>query len=153
MESDANRLPKDICVHSLFERQVEKTPDYIAIRYDNEALTYEQLNVRANLLAHHLIELGVGPEQLVGICLPRSIDMIVAILAVNKAGGAYVPLDPSYPSERLSYMLENSQSQVLITDKELSSKHDLLVTHNVLVDSIVLEMPRKHSQVWSKPRC
>lgn len=129
-------FPRDICIHSLFERQVEKTPDYIAIRYDNEALTYEQLNVRANLLAHHLIELGVGPEQLVGICLPRSIDMMVAILAVNKAGGAYVPLDPSYPSERLSYMLENSQSQVLITDKELSSKHDLLVTHNVLVDSV-----------------
>ena len=90
----------------LYLRAGRKTPDYIAIRYDNEALTYEQLNVRANLLAHHLIELGVGPEQLVGICLPRSIDMMVAILAVNKAGGAYVPLDPSYPSERLSYMLE-----------------------------------------------
>ncbi|MFY2507349.1 amino acid adenylation domain-containing protein [Vibrio pectenicida] len=128
-------LPLDVCIHSLFEKQVESTPNHIAIRFENEVLTYQKLNFRANLLAHHLIDLGVIPEQLVGICLPRSIDMIVAILAVNKAGGAYVPLDPSYPSERLGYMLENSQSQVLITDKGLSSKHELSVTQNVLIDN------------------
>ena len=101
--------PKDKCIHELFEEQVEKTPDAIAVEFDGQQLTYRELNSRANQLAHHLIGLGVGPEKLVGICVERSIEMVVGLLGILKAGGAYVPLDPAYPKERLEFMLEDAQ--------------------------------------------
>jgi amino acid adenylation domain-containing protein len=111
----ATEYPRHMCVHELFEDQVERTPDAVAVVFEDQQLTYRELNRRANRLAHHLLALGVGPEVLVGICLERGIDLVVALLATLKAGGAYVPLDPSYPLERLTFMLEDTDAPVLVT--------------------------------------
>lgn len=111
--------PKDICIHQLFEAQVKKTPDAIALVFKQEKLTYRELNNRANQLAHYLQKIGVKPEVLVGICLERSLAMIVGILGILKAGGAYLPLDPNYPSERLNFMLEDTQVSVLLSQSDL----------------------------------
>ncbi|MBW4666566.1 MAG: amino acid adenylation domain-containing protein [Cyanomargarita calcarea GSE-NOS-MK-12-04C] len=111
--------PQDKCVHQLFEEQVEKTPDAIAIVFDNQKLTYQELNSRANQLAHYLQHLGVKPETIVGVCIKRSPEMAIALLAILKAGGAYVPLDPAYPQERLAFMLKDSQAKVLLTQTNL----------------------------------
>ena len=102
--------PQDKCIHQLFEAQVEKTPDAIAVVFEDQQLTYRELNRRANQLAHYLQKLGVGPEVLVGICVERSIEMVVGLLGILKAGGAYVPLDPSYPRERLSFHAPGQRS-------------------------------------------
>ncbi|NET89190.1 MAG: amino acid adenylation domain-containing protein, partial [Kamptonema sp. SIO1D9] len=111
--------PLDRCIHQLFEAQVEQTPDAVAIVFGNEQLTYRELNQRANQLAHYLNKLGVKPEVLVGICVERSLEMIVGLLGILKAGGAYLPLDPAYPSERLTFMLSDSQVPVLLTQEKL----------------------------------
>ncbi|HEY9621484.1 MAG TPA: amino acid adenylation domain-containing protein, partial [Crinalium sp.] len=112
----------NLCIYRQFEIQSIKTPDAIAIQFGTDQLTYQELNQRANCLAHYLRHRGVGPETRIGLCLERSPDLIVAILAVLKAGGAYVPLDPAYPRERLALMVEDSQLAVLITHhKYLSS--------------------------------
>ena len=103
----------------LFEQQVARTPGNIAVLDEHEQLTYEELNRRANQLAHLLRQCSIGPESLVGICLERSAGMVVALLAVLKAGGAYVPLDPQYPRERLSFMLEDSELRVIVTQQHL----------------------------------
>ncbi|MDQ3805506.1 MAG: amino acid adenylation domain-containing protein, partial [Acidobacteriota bacterium] len=108
------------CMHELFEAQVERTPQAVAVVCGRESLTYRQLNARANQLAHHLRALGVGPEVFVGVLLERDIEMVVALLAVLKAGGAYVPLDPAYPLERLSFMLEDTRAGVLLTQQRLA---------------------------------
>ena len=107
--------PREKRIHDLFEAQVEKSPDAIALTHKEQSLTYSRLNAQANCLAHHLRELGVGPEARVAICLERGVEMVVALLATLKAGGAYVPLDPAYPPERLAYMLEDSAPAVLLT--------------------------------------
>ncbi len=112
--------PNDRCIHQLFECQAAKTPNAIALIFEEQQLTYQELNQRANCLAHYLREIGVKPEVLVGICVERSIEMVVGILAILKAGGAYVPLDPSYPINRISYMLEDAQVAVLLTQKHLN---------------------------------
>jgi amino acid adenylation domain-containing protein len=106
------------CIHDLFESQAEKRPHAIAVAYQNTLLTYAELNGRANQLAHRLKLQGVGPESLVAICLERSLDAVVAILAILKAGGAYVPLDPAYPAERISYVLSDSCCRWVITDQD-----------------------------------
>ncbi|GCF10053.1 non-ribosomal peptide synthetase/type I polyketide synthase [Dictyobacter arantiisoli] len=106
-------------IHELFERQVERTPHALAVTFGDDQLTYLELNQRANQLAHYLQRLGVGPEVLVGICMSRSLDLMVSILGVLKAGGAYVPLDLAYPSERLTFMLEHSQAAVLLTQQQI----------------------------------
>src|SRR5205807_4857602 len=111
--------PQDRCIHQLFEAQVQHTPEAIAVVFENEHLTYRDLNRRANQLAHHLQKLGVGPDVLVGICVERSLDMLVGLLGILKAGGAYVPLDPAYPSERLAFMLADSRVPVLLTQQSL----------------------------------
>ncbi|MBR8841175.1 MAG: AMP-binding protein, partial [Stigonema ocellatum SAG 48.90 = DSM 106950] len=113
--------PQDACIHSLFEAQVERSPDAVAVVLEEEHLTYRELNSRANQLAHHLQALGVKAETLVGLCVERSIEMIVSMLGILKAGGAYVPLDPGYPEERLKFMLSDSQASVLVTQKKLAS--------------------------------
>jgi amino acid adenylation domain-containing protein len=112
--------PQDQCIHQLFEAQVERTPDAVAVVFEDKQLTYRQLNQQANQLAHYLQKLGVGSEVLVGICLERSLEMVVALLGVLKSGGAYVPLDPAYPSERLTYTLNDSQASVLLTHSKLA---------------------------------
>jgi amino acid adenylation domain-containing protein len=114
--------PKDSCVHELFEAQVERTPDRVALEFNGAQITYKDLNRRANQLAHHLVGLGVGPEKLVAICLERSFEMVVGLLAILKAGGAYVPLDPTYPRGRNVFMLEDSKASVLLTSTKLLPK-------------------------------
>ncbi len=109
------------CVHELFAAQVERTPEAVAIEFAGQPLTYRQLNVRANQLAHYLQERGVGPEVRVGVCLERSLDLVVALLGILKAGGAYVPLDPAYPRERLAFMLQDSQAPLLVTQHNCGS--------------------------------
>ncbi|HEU4561307.1 MAG TPA: amino acid adenylation domain-containing protein, partial [Longimicrobium sp.] len=117
-------VPRDVCVHELVEAQAARTPGAVALVYENEEVTYAELNARANRLAHHLRGLGAGPDVRVGICLERSIEMVVAVLATLKAGGAYVPLDPEYPAERLVYMLQDSAPAVLLTQRSLSGQFD-----------------------------
>ncbi|MFB2983428.1 amino acid adenylation domain-containing protein [Microseira sp. BLCC-F43] len=114
--------PKDCCIHQLFEAQVEQTPDAVAAIFDAQTLTYCQLNAKANQLAHYLRSLGVKPEQLVGVCVERSLEMMVGILGILKAGGAYLPLDSSYPSERLAFMLEDARIGILLTQQHLIEK-------------------------------
>ena len=113
--------PKDKCVYELFEAQVEKSPAAVAVVFENEQLTYQELNRRANQLAHYLQKQGVGPEVLVGICMERSLEMIIGLLGILKAGGAYVPLDPEYPKERLVFMLEDTRAPVLVTQQRLAA--------------------------------
>ncbi len=111
--------PKDKCVHHLIEEQVERSPEAVAVVFEDQQVSYRELNKRANQLAHYLRKRGVGPEVLVGICVNRSIEMIVGILSVLKAGAAYVPLDPSFPAERLEFMLADAQVSVLLTQEGL----------------------------------
>jgi amino acid adenylation domain-containing protein len=118
-ETDA-AFPAGACVHELFEAQVERTPGAVAVRFEEEALTYAELNARANRLAHHLRGLGVGPDARVGVCVERGPEMVVSVLAVLKAGGAYLPLDPAYPADRLRYMLEDSAPAALVTQSSLA---------------------------------
>ncbi|PSF28879.1 non-ribosomal peptide synthetase, partial [Aphanothece hegewaldii CCALA 016] len=113
---------KNDCIYQLFEAQVEKTPDAVALVYQNQQLTYSQLNFKANQLAHYLISLGVRPETRVGISVERSIEMIIGLLAILKAGGAYVPLDPHYPTARLNYIIDDAQITILLTQEHLLSK-------------------------------
>ena len=110
------------CVHRLFEAQAQSRPEAIAVRYQEQELSYEQLNERANQLAHHLLGLGVGPETRVGLCVERSLEMVVALLGILKAGAAYVPLDPEYPQQRLAFMLADAEVSVLLTQESLLSR-------------------------------
>ncbi|WP_327331611.1 non-ribosomal peptide synthetase [Calothrix rhizosoleniae] len=126
--------PTNKCVHQLFEKQVEKTPDAVAVSFEGEELSYIELNQRANQLAHHLQSLGVKPEVLVGICLERSIDMVVSVLAVLKAGAAYVPVDPNYPQERINYILDDAAVEILITKTSLIYCLPTNETKLVLID-------------------
>jgi amino acid adenylation domain-containing protein/thioester reductase-like protein len=112
-------FPQQICIHQLFEAQVQRVPDSVAATFANQQITYRELNARANQLARHLQALGVGPDVLVGICVERSLEMIVALLGILKAGGAYIPLDPAYPQQRLSLMLSDCQLSVLLTQQHL----------------------------------
>ena len=109
----------NLCIHQLLEEQVERTPDAVAVIFGNQQLTYRELNQRANQLAHYLQKLGVKPEVFVGICVERSIEMLVGLLGILKAGGAYVPLDSTYPKERLAFMLEDARAPVLLTQQRL----------------------------------
>ncbi|WP_009631985.1 non-ribosomal peptide synthetase [Synechocystis sp. PCC 7509] len=111
----------DKLFHQLFEEQAEKSPNAIALVFDNQTLTYQQLNHRANQLAHYLQELGIKPESLVGICVEKSLEMIVGILGIFKAGGAYVPIDPNYPQSRREFMLTDTQVKVVLTQQSLTS--------------------------------
>jgi amino acid adenylation domain-containing protein len=109
------------CLHHLFEAQVERNPGAIAITFENEQMTYAELNRRANQLAHQLQALGVGPEVLVGLCVERSLELVIGMLGIFKAGGAFVPLDPSHPRERLQFMIEDAKPAVILTAEGLSA--------------------------------
>ncbi|WP_392667065.1 amino acid adenylation domain-containing protein [Streptomyces sp. LN785] len=112
----ARDFPRDRTTASLFEEQVHRAPDAIALEHEDVRLTYGELNVRANRLAHRLIGLGVGPDVPVGLCLPRSVDMVVSLLGILKAGGAYLPLDPEHPAQRLAYVVEDAGARVVLTN-------------------------------------
>ncbi|MFN6530351.1 condensation domain-containing protein, partial [Nostoc sp. ChiSLP03a] len=126
---------QDKCIHQLFEVQVERTPDAVAVVYENQQLTYQQLNNQANQLAHYLRSFGVKSDTLVGLCVERSLLTIVGILGILKAGGAYVPLDPEYPTERLSFMLEDAQVKVLVTQQQLVDTIPQHQAHIVCLDT------------------
>jgi len=112
------KYPLDKCIHQLFESMVEQSPDAIALVFEEQQLSYRELNIRSNQLAHYLIKLGVRNEVLVGLCVKPSFEMVIGMLGILKAGGAYMLLDPSYPSERLNFMLEDAQVSVLLAHKQ-----------------------------------
>lgn len=114
--------PKEQCLSQLFEAQVERSPEAVALIFDGQKLTYRELNERANQLAHHLCRLGVEPEVHVGLCVERSPEMVIGLLGILKAGGVYVPLDPAYPWKRLAFMLEDAEATVLVTQQRLRER-------------------------------
>jgi amino acid adenylation domain-containing protein len=120
--NDTRRDYAQVCVHELFEAQVNRNSDAIAVTFENQQLSYRELNRRANQLAHYLRNLGVGPEVLVGICVQRSIEMVVGLLGILKAGGAYLPLDPVYPKARLRDVLKNAGVKVLLSQKKIRGR-------------------------------
>ncbi len=120
--NDARHEYQPECVHPLFEAQVERTPDAIAVTFEGEQLTYREFNERANRLAHHLMKVGVPAGALVAICVERSLEMVVGLIGILKAGAAYVPLDPNFPRQRLDFMLEDSGARVLVTTSRLAGK-------------------------------
>ena len=132
-------------VHCLIERQVQKDPEATALIFGDVQLSYSGLNVRANRLAHYLIRLGVKPEVKVGIAVERSIEMVVGLLAILKAGGAYVPLDPEYPAERLAYMIDDSDIELLLTQSQLKDALPLMDALRVLeLDNLDLSAESEH---------
>ena len=133
----AAEYPKDSCIHKLFEAQVERTPEAVAVQFERKQLTYRELNRRANQLAQYLKGLGVGPQKLVGICVEPSLEMVIGLLGILKAGGAYVPLDPSYPKERLAFMLEDARVSVLLTQESLVEDGKLSTENRYPLSSIL----------------
>jgi amino acid adenylation domain-containing protein len=127
--------PQHSGLHQLFEQQRERTPEAVAVLFKDEQVTYAELDRRANQLAHYLQGLGVGPEVLVGVCMERSLEMVIGLLAVLKAGGAYVPLDPAYPSARLAYMLHDAQVAIVLTQTPLQKKMMQMVSNVFCIDS------------------
>ncbi|PYP93634.1 MAG: hypothetical protein DMD34_11700 [Gemmatimonadetes bacterium] len=135
---EGNQTPasyrSDKCLHELLEAQVAKHPEAIAVLDGEQAVTYGELNARANRLAHRLRELGVTPDQLVGLRVERSVEMVVGIVGILKAGGAYLPLDPAYPKDRVAFMLEDSGVAILVTQTSLAADVDGLAVKRVLLD-------------------
>jgi len=127
--------PRDKCIHQLFEQQVERTPEAVAVVFEKTSLTYRELNARANQLAHRLRALGVGPEMLVAICVERSLEMIVGLLGILKAGGAYVPIDPAYPADRVAFMQADANAPVILTQKALREKLPSTAAKVIFLDS------------------
>ena len=135
--------PRDKCVHQLFEEQVARTPDAVALIFEDEQMTYRELNDRADRVAARLRALGIGPDLRVGICVERGFDMLVGVYGILKAGGCYLPLDPTYPKDRLQFMLEDSQAAVLVTQSSLRDKLQLPVSNfkMICVDESGAEEP------------
>lgn len=141
-----SNYPRDKCIHQLFEATVERVPEAVAVVFEGEQLTYGELNARANHLAHYLQALGVGPEVLAGICVERSLEMVVGLLGILKAGGAYVPLDPAYPKECLAFMLEDSSVPVLLTSAQQQKKLPQHSARVVCLDSDWSEIAQKSDE-------
>ncbi|WP_155394573.1 AMP-binding protein, partial [Xanthomonas albilineans] len=140
----ARDYPRDACVHELFEAQVARDPSAIALVQGEVALTYGELNARANRLAHYLCALGLRPDNRVAICVQRSVEMVVALLAVLKAGGAYVPLDPAYPPERLAYMLTDCGAVAVLTDA--ASRH---LVQDSVASAVIVDL-QADSECWEQ---
>jgi amino acid adenylation domain-containing protein len=124
-----------VCIHEQFALQVERTPDTVAVVCENQQLTYQELNAKANQLARYLQTCGVGTETLVGLCVERSVQMVVGLLGILKAGAAYVPLDPTYPQERLELMIEDAQVKLLLTQQHLLQKLSIQTSRLICLDS------------------
>jgi len=127
--------PQNKCIHQLFKEQVERTPDQIAVVFENQQLTYAELNARANQLAHYLQQLGIEPEVLVGLYAERSLEIVIGLLGILKAGGAYLPLDPALPAEGLAFRLQDAQSPVLLTQQSLAKTLPQLPVQIVSLDA------------------
>ena len=148
-------VPTDVCIHQLFEQQVARTPSKIAVAYKSKQLIYQELNRRANQLAHYLIRQGVKPDTLVGIQMERSIELVVGLVAIHKAGGAYLPLDPDFPPDRLALMIEDSQAPIILTQQRLIG--NLTISAGVQVMAIdtswgeIAQQPTSNPQTEVKP--
>jgi surfactin family lipopeptide synthetase C len=147
--------PTDKLIHQLFEEQVTRSPDSIAVVFENQQLTYRELNNRANQLAHYLQNLGVKPEVTVSICIDRSLEMSIAILGVLKAGGAYIPIDPAYPSDRIAEILEDAKVEIILTQQHLETELDRHQKQLITLDSNWLDIAQKstnncHNQAISQ---
>ena len=141
-----NEPVTDICIQTLFELQVQKTPDAIAAIYGDQRITYRELNEQANRLGHYLRRSGVKSDTLVGLCVERSLSMIIGILGILKAGGAYVPLDPTYPKERLSFMLKDSHVTILVTEEHLVQEIQPHQTRMICIDKDWCEIKKESSK-------
>ncbi|MEC4818132.1 MAG: AMP-binding protein, partial [Scytonema sp. PMC 1069.18] len=115
-EADCRQIS---CIHQLFEEQAQRTPNSVAVIFEEQRLTYKELNSLSNKVAHYLQTLGVGPEVLVGICVERSLHTVIGLLGILKAGGAYLPIDPVYPQKRIALMLADAQVPVILTQTHL----------------------------------
>ena len=142
----ATDYPKDLCVHELFEQQVQRTPDAVALVFEDQQLTYSELNTRANRLARYLRFKGVGIETPVGMCLERSLDLVVSILGILKAGASYVPLDAGYPTKRLEYMLKNARIEHLVTYSELLEKVPKTDRIDICIDTDTKQIANQESE-------
>jgi amino acid adenylation domain-containing protein len=131
----AAALTAKSCIHELFEEQVRRTPEATAIIYEGSSLTYAELNARSNQLARYLRKHGVGPDVLVAVCIERSAEMVMSLLAVLKAGGAYVPIDPKYPPQRLAYMIEDAAPRILLTEERVKDLFPLPAQKVIAVDT------------------
>ncbi|MCP4273385.1 MAG: AMP-binding protein, partial [Gammaproteobacteria bacterium] len=139
--------PEEKTIVDLFQDQVIKTPDNIAVVYEEQQINYSQLNKQVNQLAHHLVKLGVKTDTLVGICIERSLEMVVGLLAILKAGGAYVPLDPDYPEERLQFMLDDTKVPVLLTKKNLVYSYPYTELQNIADVSVQPYVTRVRTKI------
>jgi amino acid adenylation domain-containing protein len=144
----AREYPRDRCIQELFEEQVERTPDAVALVFEDVTIGYSALNIRANRLAHHLISIGVEPDMLVAVCMERSIELIVSLLAILKTGAAYVPMDPGFPKARLLFMLADAGAPILLTQQALL---DSLPDHQSKVLCVDSEWPLIASNVSTNP--
>ncbi|MDX2086241.1 MAG: amino acid adenylation domain-containing protein [Kofleriaceae bacterium] len=131
----AREYPRDMCLHELVEAQVDRSPEAVAVVFEDTELTYRELDERANQLAHHLRALGVGPEVRVGLCVRRTLEMTIGVLGILKAGGAYVPLDPNYPADRLAFMIEDAATPVVIAHSALVDRVLRSGVHVVRIDA------------------
>jgi len=146
--------PKDLCIHQLFEQQAARTPEHIAVVFENQQLTYAQLNACANQLAHHLQTLGVGAETIVALCVDRSLEILIGLLGILKAGGAYLPLDPLVPSDRLSYMVQDAGASVILTQKHLSERFSEQAVPLICLDSdweVIAKQPEENPPCAATP--
>lgn len=142
--------PEHLCIHQLIEQQVARTPQSVAVSFGTQHLTYQELDARANQVARHLCHLGVRPDDLVGIYIERSFEMVVGLLGILKAGGAYVPLDPHFPAERLTFMLEDANAQLLLTSSSLLAQLEQIVPtgqacHLICLDKLPESVEAKHN--------
>ncbi len=145
----AAEYPRDRCIHEIFEQQVEQRPDALAVVYEGEHLTYYELNRRANQLAHYLREKGVCAEVKVGLCVERSLEMIIGLVGVMKAGGAYLPLDVNYPPERLAYMIEDAGCRVIVSNQYLVEKLSRTDAEVVRLDADWVEVSKRSDEELS----
>jgi len=146
--------PEDVCPYQLFEEQVKLTPDRVAVEFEGRVVTYRELNERVNQLAHYLRKKGVEPDAKVGLLLDRSFEMLTGILGIHKAGGSYVPMDPEYPKTRLEYMLKDSESPVLVTQRSLLDLISNREANTVLLDDDWKEIEQESTEnpePWAKP--
>jgi amino acid adenylation domain-containing protein len=146
--------PADRCVHELIEDQARRTPEAVAVIFRNDQITYRQLNERANQLAHHLREMGVKPDSIVGVCLERSLELVVGLLGVLKAGGAYLPLDANYPKDRLAFMIQDALPGIILTEEKLAGLVPALDAQVVEIDTgwpTISRQPTTDIPVVGKP--
>ena len=133
------------CIHHVFEARAAAAPDAIALTFADQRLSYRELNERSNRLAHHLRRLGAGPDIFVGLCLERSLDLVVALLGILKAGATYVPIDPQYPRDRIAFMLQDSQAPIVVTQQALAKDLPMATGHVVLLDGDSPAISHEHA--------